>query len=129
MKNLPKKVMVIRANVYLDFDFGSIKWSGRDLKQVFNFKYLGHVISNDTSNNGDIMRHCHYLYTVGNSLIRRFSFCDIRTNLKLFTMYCGNVYSWKCNVQLYSCNVYTGHLRWNYSKNTLKSQDCMQQYS
>ena len=99
------QVMVIRANAYLDFDFGSIKLSGRDLEEVSNFKYLGHVISNDASDNGDIMRHCRYLYTVGNSLIRRFWFCDIRTKLKLFTMYCGNVY--------------TGHLWWNYSKCSL----------
>ena len=97
--------MVIKAKAYKDFDFGPIKLNNAILEQVPTFKYLGHIISNDMSDHCDIMRHCRYLYTVGNSLIRRFWFCDINIKLKLFNMYCANVY--------------TGHLWYSYKVSTL----------
>ena len=99
------KFMVIKAKAYKDYDFGSIKLNDGNLEQVANFRYLGHIISDGTSDDSDIIRHCRFLYTVGNSLIRRFWFCDIRIKLKLFTMYCGNMY--------------TGHLWHNYKVHSL----------
>ena len=52
------------------------------------------------------MRHCRYLYAVGNSLIRKFWFCTVPVKLKLFKIYCGNIYS--------------GHLWSNYSTASLR---------
>ena len=102
---IKSKFMVIKAKAYKCFDFGSISLNGNVLEQVASFRYLGHILSDDATDDNDIMRHCRYLYTVGNSLIRRFGFCNTRIKLKLLSIYCGNIY--------------TGHLWHNYKSNSL----------
>ena len=87
------KTMIIPAQRYKDFDFSSIFLNKKALEKVSSFKYLGHIISDDTRDDSDIMRHCRYLYAVGNSLIRKFWYCNLTVKLKLFKIYCGNVYS------------------------------------
>ena len=44
---------------------------------VTSFKYLGHIIENDLSDDRDINREIKSLYTRTNILIRRFSRCSI----------------------------------------------------
>ena len=87
------KLMVIKAEAYKNFNFPEIKLNDLALETVSTFNYLGHVITNDAMDDGDIMRHCRYLYTVGNSIIRKFYFCDLHIKLKLFSTYCGNAYT------------------------------------
>ena len=98
------KYMVIRAKNFENFDFGEVTLRNAVLEKVSTFKYLGHVITDDCNDDSDIMRHCRYLYATGNSIIRKFWYCSIPVKLKLFRVYCGNVY--------------TGHLWYNYKSNS-----------
>ena len=87
------KLMIMRAKNFTHFEFGDIKLNGANLEKVSNFKYLGHVLTESCNDHDDIMRHCRYLYAVGNSIIRKFYFCSLQVKLKLFMTYCGNIYS------------------------------------
>ena len=62
--------------------------SGCLLAYVTSFKYLGHIIENDLSDDRDINREIKSLYTRTNILIRRFSRCSIGVKIKLFKTYC-----------------------------------------
>ena len=87
------KVMILRAKNYKYFEFGDILLNGVAMEQVSTFKYLGHILSNDASDDNDIMKHCRYLYAVGNSIIRKFWYCSVAIKLKLFRVYCGQIYT------------------------------------
>ena len=87
------KMMIIPANGYRDFVFPQVFLNKNPLEKVSTFKYLGHILTDDMRDDSDIMRHCRYLYAVGNSLIRKFWFCNLAVKLKLFKIYCGSVYS------------------------------------
>lgn len=72
--------------------------SGCRLAYVTSFKYLGHIIENDLSDDRDINREIKSLYTRTNILIRRFSRCSIGVKIKLFKTYCICLYDaalWK----------------------------------
>ena len=100
------KVMIFRAKSYKNFDFGDVVLNGVAMEQVSTFKYLGHLLSDDTLDDDDIMRHCRYLYAVGNSIIRKFWYCSVPIKLKLFRVYCGLIY--------------TGHLWYSFKSASLR---------
>ena len=67
MRILPQNCTTFaRPNVYL---------CGSALKYVEEFKYLGHFMTEEFSDTKDIQREFHSLYSRGNMLIRKFSFC------------------------------------------------------
>ena len=84
--------MILRANSYKNFEFGEVTLNGVAMEQVSTFKYLGHILGDSMNDDDDLMRHCRYLYAVGNSIIRKFWFCSTSVKLKLFKVYCGNIY-------------------------------------
>ena len=45
--------------------------------EVAKVKYLGHVITNDMTDDADMMRQIRQLYALGNVLSRRFHMCSI----------------------------------------------------
>ena len=49
-------------------------------------------MKNDASDDDDIMRHM-YIFSIGNSIIRKFNFCSRYVKLKLFQTYCSNIYT------------------------------------
>ena len=80
MAILPKRYAIdAPPNVYLD---------GRVLVFVEHFKYLGHIITCDFTDDADIMREVRSLSLRGNMLIRKFFFCSITTKLYLFKVFC-----------------------------------------
>ena len=72
---------------------------------VDNFKYLGHILSNNGSDDLDIKRQRKKVYAQGNSILRRFYMCSIEVKVMLFKSYCTSLY--------------TAHLWTNYSNKTL----------
>ena len=66
--------MILRANSYKNFEFGEVTLNGVAMEQVSTFKYLGHILGDSMNDDDDLMRHCRYLYAVGNSIIRKFWF-------------------------------------------------------
>lgn len=59
-----------------------------NLEYVREFKYLGHVIISDMTDNDDIMREIRYLFIRSNILIRKFSKCSLTVKVRLFKSYC-----------------------------------------
>ena len=72
----------------------SAELNGQQLKFVDNFIYLGHIVTEDRSDDKDIYKRFSKLNAVGNCIIRKFSFCTREVKLELFRSYCYSIY---CN--------------------------------
>ena len=62
------------------------------------FKYLGHMITNDLSDDTDIQREMRNMFYRTNLLIRRFHCCSVNVKIMLFRAYCLCLYDaalWK----------------------------------
>ena len=71
----------------------SIKMNGTLINEECSCKYLGHMITNQLSDNEDIKRQIRYFYGKANMLLRTFSQCSYHVKLQLFSSYCGSLYS------------------------------------
>ena len=56
-------------------------------------KYLGHIISEDMSDDADVFRQVKCLYIRGNLISRKFSNCSINVKLVVFKTYCSCLYT------------------------------------
>ena len=72
---------------------------------VDSFKYLGHILSTNGSDDLDIQRQRKKIYAQGNSILRKFKMCSIEVKVMLFRTYCTPLY--------------TAHLWINYTKRSL----------
>ena len=61
--------------------FPSFQLDDRDLNYVTEFKYLGHLITNDECDDKDILREVRAMFTRTNILARRFSLCSLPVKL------------------------------------------------
>ena len=52
--------------------------------EVAKVKYIGHVITNDMTDDADMMRQRRQLYALGNVLSRRFHMCSIEVKILCF---------------------------------------------
>ena len=73
----------IVTNSFPHFFIGNCK-----LQFCTSFKYLGHIINNDLSDDLDIQREVRNLYIRTNMLIRRFSKCSLSVKRLLFKTFC-----------------------------------------
>ena len=69
-----------------------IKLSGKPLEFVQQFKYLGHIISSDLSDNKDIQNQNKKLCARGNLVIRKFKHCADDIKCLLFKTFCYSMY-------------------------------------
>ena len=62
--------------------------------EVAKVKYLGHVITNDMTDDADMVRQRRqlYIYALGNVLSRRFHMCSIEVKNTLFRSFCTPIY-------------------------------------
>jgi len=58
------------------------------LQYVSSFKYLGHVISNNLTDDPDIQREICNMFVRTNKLVRRFTKCSFDVKVMLFRSYC-----------------------------------------
>ena len=70
-------------NVYL---------SGNVLVYVDSFKYLGHIICSDFSDDEDIKREIRGICMRGNLLVRKYKFCSVKIKCFLFKTFIYSVY-------------------------------------
>ena len=99
--------------------FPCFKMNNMSLKYVQQFKYLGHVISNEERDDDDILREVKAMFTHANILTRRFGACLVSVKIALFRSYCICFYGmelWKSYTmsainRLRSCYVNV----WNFS--------------
>jgi len=61
---------------------------GHCLQFVNEFRYLGHIISNNLSDDADIKREIHGMYVRTNMLIQRFRNCSQHVKMAIFRAYC-----------------------------------------
>jgi hypothetical protein len=79
--NVAKTVCMVfkpkRVNMIVDSNFPHFTLNGVALQFVSEFKYLGHIINNEFSDDNDIKREIRLLFMRTNVLIRRFNkmFC------------------------------------------------------
>lgn len=66
---------------------------GRPLNRVANFKYLGHLVSDDLKDNADIERERRSLAVRCGMLARRFARCTAQVKVTLFKAYCQSFYT------------------------------------
>ena len=73
----------------------SIRLGDIALNFTSSYKYLGHIITNDLSDDADIKEKIGSLCARSNRsnmLLRKFHFCSDDVNNKLFSSYCSNLY-------------------------------------
>ena len=76
----------------VDTEFPCLTINGANLHYVSQFKYLGHMINNDFSDDDDIKREIRNLFMRSNILARRYSKCSVSVKLMLFKAYCLCLY-------------------------------------
>ena len=94
--------MIVRTKDDQKLTFPSFSLAGEALEVVKKFKYLGHIIRDDLSDDDDVQRQCCMLYGQANMLARKFHMCTDDVKISLFRAYCTPLY--------------TAHLWCNYSK-------------
>jgi len=62
------------------------------LQFVVEFKYLGHIILHNMSDNADIDREIRNMFFRANILVRKFSKCSVTVKIQLFKSFCINLY-------------------------------------
>jgi len=58
--------------------------SGKELQFVVEFKYLGHILLHNMSDNVDIEREIRKMFFRANILVRKFSQCSSAVKVQLF---------------------------------------------
>ena len=70
----------------------SVYLGGSKLVYVESFNYLGHTITTKFTDDEDIKKEMRKLCARGNTLIRKFKFCQSTTKCNLFRTYCYSLY-------------------------------------
>ena len=84
MSVLPNRSTITRLpNIYLE---------NSKLTYVDNFNYLGHTMNSKLSDNEDISKEARKLCAQGNTIIRKFKFCNLDAKCCLFKSFCYSVY-------------------------------------
>ena len=94
--NVAKTVCMIfnpkRTSMIIDSSFPNFTLNGVALQFVTEFKYLGHILNNDFSDDSDIKREIRNLFLRTNILIRRYNKCSVNVKIMLFKAYCSCLY-------------------------------------
>ena len=110
------KLMIIRSREDRRAIFPDFYLSGTLLSMCNEITYLGHVITDDLTDDKDILRQRRKLYAQANMLCRKFSMCSVTVKVSLFKAYCTPLY--------------TAHLWCRYRQNSMRKltvayNDCM----
>ena len=87
------EAMFIRPRGMSEFTLPKLYLGQSEIKYVSSFKYLGHFMSADFTDDSDINRETRNLYIRGNTLIRKFHFLSLDVKLSLFKAYCYSMYT------------------------------------
>ena len=89
--NSQKSQLVIFDTMRLGYN-GNIILGEAPLAVTNSYKYLGHIITDNLSDEADLEDKERGLYRRCNALLKTFHFCSEEVKNKLFTCYCSNVY-------------------------------------
>ena len=82
----------VSRNKIVSSEFPHLKIGDTFIQFVDSFKYLGHHIVSDLSDDTDILREIRNMFLCTNILLRRFSNCSVNVKVKLFRSYCLGLY-------------------------------------
>ena len=99
-------LMVIRAPSDRQLRIPDFSLNGQVLCAKRDVEYLGHLITDDLSDDRDIERQRCSLYAQGNMLIRKLHMCSEDVKVRLFKTFCSPMY--------------TAYLWWNYRKCSIR---------
>ena len=87
------KIMIVRSREDRRSTFPDFYLSGSELGVCSEVTYLGHILTNDLSDDKDIYRQQRKLYAQANTLCRKFSMCSTSVKVSLFKAYCTPLYT------------------------------------
>jgi len=91
--NKKTHIMVVKAKDDRKMSLPQFYLSGELLNVCSEVKYLGHICTDDLSDDKDIARQCRKLYAQGNTLVRQFHMCTSDVQVNLFRTYCTPLYT------------------------------------
>ena len=87
------KIIVFKSDSYRNVISPTFSLGQYSLDECFSYKYLGHFIYYDLSDDADINRQCRSIYAKGNSLVRKFHRCSDAVKIILFKSFCSSLYT------------------------------------
>ena len=84
-------VMIYRSMTLKGCTISNFKLNGMILHVVASYKYLGHYITDDLSDDDDINRQRRTLFVQGNIILRKLNMCSLGVKLTLFRTYCSTI--------------------------------------
>lgn len=99
-------IMIVKTKEDQKLVFPDFYLCGNVLQVTKEFKYLGHYITSDLSDDRDMQRQLCKLYGQANMLARKFSMCSASVKIALFRTFCSPMY--------------TAHLWCSYKKKSLQ---------
>ncbi|XP_022823303.1 uncharacterized protein LOC111354194 [Spodoptera litura] len=94
------ELMVFQARGRKLGDVAPVLLNAVTLQRVKEFKYLGHVVTEDLKDDRDIERERRAMAVRCNMLARRFAGCSLGVKITLFKAFCQT---------LYTCNLWVGY--------------------
>ena len=99
-------IICFKSGLLAGANLPSFQLNGSDIKEVTQYKYLGHILSSDLSDNADIDRQRKQLYARANSVLRKFHMCTVDVKLRIFDSFCTPMYAshlwWKFKISTFN---------------------------
>ena len=91
----PKKsaLMFVKPKFMSDINMPIFKIFNENIKVVNEYTYLGHILTDNLSDDLDILRQRKKIYAQGNNIPRKFYMCSLSVKLELFRSYCSSLYT------------------------------------
>ena len=86
-------IMIVRSNQDRKLTFPTFYLSGSPLGVCEEIKYLGHVISDDWTDDNDMYQQRCQIYSQASMLLRTFSMCSDSVKCSLFRTYITPLYT------------------------------------
>ena len=81
-------VLVFRSELLKNVLVPEFEINNTAIDSVSMYKYLGHCINDELSDDDDMTRQRNKIYAQGNALIRKFYICTENVKIALFKSYC-----------------------------------------
>ena len=85
--------MIFRCNKMKDICIPNVVLNNVLLTRVIQYKYLGHCISDDLSDDEDMARQYRQMYAQGSALLRKLFMCTESVKITLFRSFCTRLYT------------------------------------
>ena len=107
------KCMVVQSRACFLHNLPNIMLSGKILNYVKEFTYLGHIISDDLTDDADIRNQNRKMCARGNMVARKYKAGGVEVKRTLFQAFCYNIYGCALWSRFKQCNI--NRLRVNYN--------------